>query len=1089
MAIQLLLAPAASGKTQHCIERIQTARRDKPLAAIWVILPNAANVAAFRRRLARAGGAMGVWLGTFYALYQELLAENGQLVARLDEPVLYRFLRDIAAQLHADGRLDFFAGIHAKPGFAHALHNSIQELKRARLTPEKLADAVKGRGARLEELALLYAAYQHRLLASNWADGEGQGWLATLALEGNAALARGWRLLVVDGFDEFNPTQLLVLRLLAARAQETLITLTGDPSTSLRSAHPGGDLGRQGERLAHRRFMRARAALASSLTPSVPLSPLLERSSVPGEGRGGRGSGVRRLEPALFQPASDRLPADGRVEFLEAPNRAEEIRAALRWLKARIVRDQCAPGEVALLAREIEPYRAFIEEVAAEFGMPVHLQQGANLAANPAIAALLNLLALELQDWPRRRVVDAWRTPYADWTALGIERGDHRGGDLGRAERLDAAARWGQVVAGYDQWQDTLTRLARAQPAPELDEESAPLVAPTGTHAAALWRKFRQFAARVTPPPRATTRVYATWLEALIGDDPELLSEWQTESDTSLRIVACASAEPATRARDVAALREFKNILRALVFAQTALGPARGAEYTFAEFWNELRGAVEAATYAVPPPDESQTILAASVLAARGLSFRAVALVGLAEGEFPRAPVEDPFLTEADRAMLGLPLRISGDEVTFFYEAVTRATDKLLLTRPYLADDGQPWEPSPYWEHVRQLVDAPVGRVRLDDALPVEDAASAVELRLTPLPHSHTPILANSVGAWEYGGQAGEVVLAARLAAQPRGPYEGDLSALQMRLERDYPAMRPWSASRLETFGTCPFAYFAAYALGLEPRPPVEAGYDVRQLGTMYHAILETLFRTAADPTDLSALLAALPAIANEVFDAAPETYGFRPTALWQRQRAELEAILADTIRALHEASAGWRPLYFELAFGPPPPLLLTGEGRGGGAPPSATGEGRGEGVPPLVLRGDGGEIQLRGYIDRVDVNAAGDLRVVDYKAGSSSISRADLDQGKRLQLALYALALRDALQVGAPAAGLYWHIGSAKASSLKLEKYPGGVDAALQTATAHSLSHASRVRAGDFAPHPPDGGCPDWCPASAFCWRYRPKR
>jgi ATP-dependent helicase/DNAse subunit B len=310
----------------------------------------------------------------------------------------------------------------------------------------------------------------------------------------------------------------------------------------------------------------------------------------------------------------------------------------------------------------------------------------------------------------------------------------------------------------------------------------------------------------------------------------------------------------------------------------------------------------------------------------------------------------------------------------------------------------------------------------------------------------------------------GKEVITARLADQAHGPYEGDLSAMQTRLARDYPAAGPWSASRLETFGTCPFAFFAAYALGLEPRPPAEAGFDVRQLGTMYHAILENLFREAADPTDLSALLAALPIVAREVLDAAPERYGFRPTALWQRQRAELERILADTLSALDEASEGWRPTHFELAFG---------KGK----------------VPPLSLRGDGGEIQLRGYIDRVDVNDAGDLRIVDYKAGSSSIRSDDLDDGKRLQLPLYALALRDALLVGAPAAGLYWHIGAARASSLKLEKYPGGINAALQTATAHALSHAARVRAGDFAPHPPDGGCPDWCPAIAFCWRYKPKR
>ncbi len=896
MSTQLLLAPAAAGKTEYCITRIQALRRDvqRPLAPIWVVLPNGANVRAFSHRLARAGGAIGVHLGTFYALYEELLAQAGQLVARLDEPILHRLLRDVAADLHADGALDFFAGICATPGFSRALHAAIQELKRARLTPEHFADAVRGlersgafplscaaaSGARLEELARLYAAYQERLLPSDWADGEGQGWLAALALENDARLARGWRLLVVDGFDEFNPTQLEVLRLLTARADETLVTFTGDPSTDA-------------PRLAHRRFLRARVALESALSSCLPLSLPPRPPAMP----------LARLSAGLFAPSPSQQSCDGAIEFIEARNRAEQVRAALRWLKARIVRDDIALGETALLARDVEPYRAFVEEVAAEFGMPVYFGEGGILVANPAIAALLNFLAVPLQDFPRRRVIDAWRSPYADWSAQGIETGD--------AERLDAAARWGQVIAGREQWGDTLARLTRASPrADDADDDAAPLVAPTGAAASALSKKFQAFAARLTPPARATMRDYTAWIEALIGDDPDQLTRYAHESDLSLRMVARARAAAETDERDVAALREFKNVLRALVFAETVLNRAR--EITFADFWMELRGAVEAASYRVPPPEGTETVLVASTLSARGLSFRAVALIGLSEGEFPRTTLEDPFLPDADRAALGLTPRLTGDELTFFYEAVTRAREQLLLTRSYLADDGQPWEPSPYWEHVLELVDAKPVR---SDLLPPEDAASLPEL-LAAAPLS--PAEAQSCEGEEERRLAvrhGAAVLAARTAAAARGPFEGDLAALRARLTRDYAPARPWSASRLETFGNCPFAFFAAYALDLEPRPPAEAGYDVRQLGTMYHAVLEMLYRDAPDPTNLDALLGALPAVARHVFDAAPETYGFRPTALWRQQRAELEHILVDTLRALAEASDGWRPREFELAF------------------------------------------------------------------------------------------------------------------------------------------------------------------------------
>ncbi len=119
-----------------------------------------------------------------------------------------------------------------------------------------------------------------------------------------------------------------------------------------------------------------------------------------------------------------------------------------------------------------------------------------------------------------------------------------------------------------------------------------------------------------------------------------------------------------------------------------------------------------------------------------GLAFQAVALLGLSEGEFPRLEREDVLFSESDRDALrahGLPLetRLRGDEGSLFYQAVTRARQKLLLTRPYLAEDGQPWEASPFWAEMRRLNGSrPVVRVRPEDGLAdLADAASQVEWR------------------------------------------------------------------------------------------------------------------------------------------------------------------------------------------------------------------------------------------------------------------------------------------------------------------------------------------------------------------------
>ena len=1055
MSIRILQAPAAAGKTQYGIDHIRAIRDDERLAPIWVILPDAAQVRAFRRRLAQGGGAFNVHVVTFSTLYAELLVLAGEALPRLDEPILHRLLRAIVDELVADGRIIYYTPLQDKPGFFQALRRVIRELKQARIEPEVLTTAVSDQSPRLQELAFIYDQYQQWLQKEKWADDEGRGWLAAIALEEQPDLCADWRLLVVDGFDEFNSTQLAVLGHLARQAQETMVTLTG-------AASP---------RLAHHRFARVRADLEETLrTSAAPLPDTAVHLAPP----------LAYLEAALFEPTAPAPPpAAGALTLLELPNRAQEVRTALRWLKQRHVHDGVPLDQLAVLARDLETYRPFLTETAAEFGLPLNVTQGTWLHQNPAVAALLDLLALPRLNWPRRLLLEAWRSPYFDWSNQYITPAD--------ADLLAAAAREGQIIAGLDQWHEVLNRLAQASPkakagdviAEEMDE-TAVLTAPRGPQAAALQRKLDAFVARLRPEPQATLRHYVHWLESLIGDDPALAPSrqpWQLGG--SLGVVNQARYDPdgtplPTAERDVAALQRLKDVLRSLVFAESALGEATPLSYP--HFWQELRGAVEAATYRLPPPKEQSTLLAAPVLAARGLSFHAVALLGLCEGEFPRQPPRDPLLREPDRELLAargvaLAVRDGGDEVTLFYEAVTRARRQLLATRAYLADDGQPWEPSPYWQQLQRRSQGEPVRIRSAALLPLPDAASEAEFLAAlaavgegPTAVSYQdrlPEIAALVAGWQ-NVQAGAAVLAARMADQARGPYEGDLSGLGAQLARRYGPERPWSASRLESYAVCGFAFFAGYALGFDPRQPVAAGYDVRQLGNMYHTILEETYRRTAETGESASDV--LPEIALREFDAAPETYGFRPTPLWQRQREELTHILLNTVNALDAASAGWQPAEMEPPFG----LQET---------------------PPLELADDQGRtLRLRGYIDRVDVAENGCLRIIDYKSSHTPIAAGALAEGKRIQLALYALAARDALDLGEPVAGMYWHIGSAKPSSLRLEKQDGGIEVALGTAKNYALSYATAIRQGHFVPKPPDSGCPTWCPAADFCWRYTPR-
>ena len=1066
MAVRLLLAPAAAGKTAYVLSLARHAAHNLEATA-RVVVPTHLQVRAWRRRLAETGGAIGVRVMTFDRLYAECINAAGEAYTELSEPVQYRLIRAVVDGLH----LDHYAPLVPRPGFIQILERLIGELKAARIDPNDFAQAVEGLGGepRLRELAQIYAAYQAHLQARGWADRAGVGWLAVEALEQRAlAVARDWPLLVVDGFDSLTSVQLALLEVLSDRVGETILTLTGTTDGNKRP-------------LVHRRFDDTRQKVETAL--GVRAAPIPSQAS-------NRVFALAHLEAHLYDTQAIQEEAGEAVELVEASDRAAEVRTALRWLKSRLVDDGMRPGEVALLARNITPYRPFIFQIAAEFGLPVRLMGGFPLRANPAIAALLDLLRLMLPGGddeaeaalPRRRVIEAWRSPYFDWSALPSEDALEPVGILSAdADALDAVARWGRVIGGLSQWQEALASLA-AQAAGQAEsreverdeEQGRPQGIPQGSAARALRDKFGRFIQRLTPPPgEQPVRIFVQWLEDLIGPDPELQSSRFPilEESTALQVVARARSGSDTEQRDVAALQALKDVLRGLVWAEEALG--EGHQVAFPEFFDELAGAVEATTYQFAAYAARAEIVVADTVQARGVPFRAVAVLGLAEGEFPAVIGEDSFLRDADREHLreayGFPLEPSTQsaEAEFFYETVTRPSERLLLTRPRLADNGALWQASPFWEEVCRLVRAEPKRLTSESQPLPSQIASWPELMESLATHRRFGQVRDWVRQTEplrYAALALAVKIHRLRGGVGSSVYEGDLSDLGVAFAREFGADHTWSASRLESYRACPFFFYVGSVLGLESREEPTEGLDARQLGTLYHRILEEVYQAPSvrDPTDLEQLLSALPVVGAAVLDPAPEEQGFRETAWWVQTRAEILENVRRTLVALTELPGDFVPHLHEAAFG------LKGQ-------------------PPLVIGQGQASFRLRGFIDRVDRAPTGQVRVIDYKTPAPwAYTQKAVAEGKKLQLPLYALAARDALRLGDPVEGFYWHVQHAQSSSFQMSKFEGGAQGAMEVAVDRAWEAVCGARDGHFVPQPPDGGCPGYCPAAAFCWRYR---
>jgi hypothetical protein len=409
---------------------------------------------------------------------------------------------------------------------------------------------------------------------------------------------------------------------------------------------------------------------------------------------------------------------------------------------------------------------------------------------------------------------------------------------------------------------------------------------------------------------------------------------------------------------------------------------------------------------------ERDGVAVLSAISARGLLFDAVFVPGLAEQLFPRPGRSDPLLFDEERRALATAedLRLAArtgprharEERFLFHLARTSARERLVLLAarresatdrprllsPFLLDvlAGAAGRPVRETElaapgAVAGLRFLPLGVVS-DDGLPI-DAAEALATALARDPGLASHLVSPPDGL-------------SRATARASARVRDEFTDREGRLGRPSPRLaltrRPLSASRLERRAACGYRAFLSDGLGLAaPDEPPDALYlDPLALGTLAHATLERLAK-AAGPRGLAALDAAA------VRDAARA----EATAFFRELEVDPPAPLVDAAEALlrdrvlavvaRERERGDRlPLAgTEVRFGPA------------------------EALSPRVAL-PSGEVVLAGRIDRLDREGDAAL-VVDYKFGKSSPYRRKnakgylVAGGERLQLAVYALAARDA--------------------------------------------------------------------------------
>lgn len=1074
----LLLAPVGAGKTETAIHRLTGVLHEQPFARVWVLLASDRQIHDFRQRMIASQPDQRVFFNVsffnFYSLYAHLLDSASQPQRCLDETARIGLLRRILATLPADDPLAVFAPIGTTPGFTRIAADFIYELKQNLVGVAEFSAAAHNDKDR--DLARLYARYQARLREHDLVDREGEGWLALSELAAHPDLWTDVDLLIVDGYDQFTPLQARLLALLAARAHETLITLTTVPGR---------------EQTIGKRFTRARERLRQTFAAE---GQALNEHTVT-DGVDDRHPVLRHLVEQIFQREPTQTTANGVAHFIEAPDINSEVSAVLRRVK-RLLLAGTPPDHIVIALRDLHRYLPYFAALAGPtlYNLPLALQYRDPLHENPAVVALLDLLNLAHDDFRRRTLLDVLQSAY--FVVPGF--------DAAAVAQLDRVSQVFRVTGGRDAWLDALERAAQVNLLPANDEDddtdAKPLLAPD--EAARLRQHLSAFFDHVTPPQQHTVFGYIEWLEDLIGPDPEQDADDADDpaaGTDALQMIARVreAALPGVVERDLAALDEFKRLLRAMLSHEGLLAALDlDSEVEWADWLADLRAAVTGAVIE-RSPSRSGRVLVTTVTDARGLPHPHVFIAGLAEGVFPLKQAEDPLYLDSERAAWaerGIPLQTRAeraDDDGLFYELISLARQSLTLSRPYITK-GEPWPASHLWRGALGVFsddrDKLVQRVALDAVVSPKEAATVSEATVAVLANP-ADAAAEAVRSWlaaEHTALWQRIQQHCRyeqrrLSAVPHDHFSGRLHHpdLIAWVAGRLGPQHVWSASQLNEFGTCAFRFFAKRLLRLDTFEEPEDGLDSRQMGKLNHEILEKTYQQIRDhdlaitPENTDDALAIFETVADDVFAAAPAHFGFHEAALWQQEAALIRRQLKQLI-TLDFSGSGVVDKAFKLT----PRRVYAVEAPFGSNDRRTVRLELAEGMPSL---------RVTGVIDRID--RVGDAAIIiDYKTGSTQISPTELARGRNFQMMLYLLAAQNLLDRADDApvqveGGLFWHVRTGEAKG-KL-RFDDEGSAAMQTAREKLAVYLTQMRAGDFAAEPTkrdNGRCVSFCEYHHLC-------
>lgn len=994
MSLRFYFGPSGSGKSHRIYEEIMQRAAQEPGRNFLIIVPDQFTMQTQKDLVMRSnrGGILNIDVLSFGRLSHRILEEVGtKEMPVLDDTgkslVLQKIAADLKEQLPAMGSL-----LH-KQGYIHEVKSAISEFMQYGISTQdmdKLIASAEKRGAlamKLRDLKTLYRGFQdyikdHFITTEETLDVLRRSLAKSKILQGSVV--------VFDGFTGFTPIQNRLIQELMRVCAETIVTVTigaeEDPY------QPDGE-----QKLFH--LSKKTVADLVKLAAEAEVERGEDVFVKGGINRFTQAPALCYLEQNLFryqyEPYTEKQQE---LCMFEALSPREEVHQTALYIRKLIREEGLTYRDIAVVIGDLEGYASYVETEFGQLEIPCFLDRTRGIVLNPMIEYIKSALQLYIRDFSYDTVFHFLRSGMADISREEID------------ELENYVIRTG--ARGYRTYSRLFTRRTEEmqQGSGQEDTERAEETLER------LNRIRQQFADTVEilhMAPRAKAGEYVDHLYDFLEQNQvqQKLLNYQQQFEQE---------------GDLAKAREYAQIYRLVMDLLDQIYELLGEEeISLQEFADILEAGFGEITVGTIPQNVDR-IVVGDMERTRLKQVKVLFFLGVNDGNIPKnaskggiiSDMDREFLIESGTEMAPSPRQQMYIQRLYLYLNMTKPSERLYLSYAKVSSDGKGIRPSYLIDTVRKLfpqlaVEYPQNRSRLEQIEGRQEGARylAEELREYAdgtLREEERQDFYLMYRAYEADPEGRDRLTAAAF----RRYKENGLSRIVARAL--YGRQLENSVSRLETYAACACRHFLQYGLSLQERE--EFGFEVSDMGNVYHAVLENFAGKLAESGrtwwDFDENFATQEI--KEVVEGYAATYG--ETVLYSSARNEyaitrMSRILTRTVLTLqqHLKQGSFQPDDYELSFR------------------------FAEDLDSIhVDLSEEEKMHLQGRIDRIDVSEDAEhvyVKVIDYKSGNKKFDLAALYYGLQLQLVVYmnaAMELESRKHPDkeiVPAALLYYHI------------------------------------------------------------------